>query len=75
MAKDEFEETRVRLLQLLLRKIDEDTYPSSTMMDTAEELLKPDDVSEYADVLLAKIEDDAYPSIPMIDRLRNLHIS
>jgi len=72
MAEDQSEDARVRLLRTLLRKVSEDTYPSSTMMDTIEELLQPDEVSAYTDVLLSHIENDTYPSTPMIARLRNL---
>ena len=72
MAEDQSEDARVRLLRTLLRKVSEDTYPSSTMMDTIEELLQPDEVSAYTDVLLSHIENDTSPSTPMIARLRNL---
>jgi hypothetical protein len=65
---------RKALLQSLLRKVSEDPYPSSTMLDTIEELLTPDDVADYAQVLLQHIEDDRFPSIPMIDRLRELSV-
>lgn len=72
MTDDATETARARLLQALLRKVATDTYPSTTMLDTIEELLTPDDVEEYADLLLQKIENDQFPSIPMIDRLRDL---
>jgi hypothetical protein len=65
---------RKALLQSLLRKVSEETYPSSTMLDTIEELLTPEDVADYAQVLLQHIEDDRFPSTPMIDRLRELSV-
>ncbi|MGN6575923.1 MAG: hypothetical protein ACTHKG_09555 [Nocardioides sp.] len=65
---------RKALLQSLLRKVAEDPYPSTTMLDTIEELLTPDDVPGYAKVLLQHIEDDRFPSVPMIDRLRDLAV-
>lgn len=74
MAEDQSEEARVRLLRTLMRKVSEDNYPSTTMMDTIEELLQPDEVAAYADVLLSHIEDATYPSTPMIARLRNLAV-
>lgn len=62
-------DTRAQLLDLLLEKVAEDVYPSTTMMNLIEELLLPDDVPAYAAVLMDKIRDDAYPSVPMMQRL------
>ena len=74
MAEQPTEVVRSRLLAALMDKVREDTYPSSTMLDTIEELLTPDDVDDYTDLLLSKIEDDQFPSIPMISRLRDLAV-
>ena len=71
--QDQFD-PRKALLQSLLRKVAEDPYPSTTMLDTIEELLTPDDVPGYAKVLLQHIEDDRFPSVPMIGRLRDLAV-
>ena len=64
--------TRAQLLDVLLAKIAEDTYPSTTMLDFVEELLEPDDVPAYAAVLMQKIREDAYPSVPLMNRLVEL---
>lgn len=71
MPEDQFDPRR-QLLRSLLRKVAADAYPSSTMLDTIEELLTPEDVPAYAKVLLGHIDDDEFPSIPMIYRLREL---
>jgi hypothetical protein len=71
---DPAEIVRSRLLAALMEKVSEDQYPSTTMLDTIEELLTPDDVDDYTDLLLSKIEDDRFPSIPMISRLRDLAV-
>jgi hypothetical protein len=71
---DPTEIVRSRLLATLMDKVSQDPYPSSTMLDTIEELLTPDDVDDYTDLLLSKIEDDRFPSIPMISRLRELAV-
>jgi hypothetical protein len=71
---DPTEIVRSRLLAALMDKVSQDTYPSTTMLDTIEELLTPDDVDDYTDLLLSKIEDDQFPSIPMISRLRDLAV-
>jgi hypothetical protein len=60
---------REQLLDLLLRKVDEDTYPSETMMDLIEQLVTPEDKPAYAKVLMSKIESETYPSNSMISRV------
>ena len=55
-----------------MEKVIEDRYPSTTMMDTIEELLTPEEVPTYIVALQDKLRDETYPSIPMINRLRNL---
>jgi hypothetical protein len=66
------EVVRQALLDELINKIDDDPYPSNTMMDMVEEMLMPWDVERYTDVLLSKIKDERFPSIPMLARIRNL---
>ena len=62
-------ELRERLLSKFLEQIEEEQYPSPTMMDRVEgELRTPEQVSRYAEVLLEKIESSRFPSIPMINR-------
>lgn len=72
MTKDPREEVRAQLLQALMDKVEQDTYPSSTMLDTIEEMLTPAEIPQYAAILLERVENDTYPSIDMIYRLRNL---
>lgn len=72
MEQDPAEKSRKQLLKVLLAKLAEENYPSTTMMDTIEELLTPDELDAYAAVLIGHIENDTYPSIPMISRLRDL---
>ena len=68
------EENDVRgdLLAVLLKKVAQDQYPSSTMMDLIEEMLSPDELSDYAHVLLDKIQGDRFPSLDMVRRLSDL---
>jgi hypothetical protein len=66
------EVVRQALLDKLIDQIEQDTYPSVTMMDMVEELLTPWDLERYTNVLLDKIKDEQYPSIPMLERIRNL---
>jgi len=69
---DQSTELRTQLLRVLLEKVAEDNYPSTTMLDAIEEMLTPDTLEEYAQVLIEHVENDRFPSIPMIARLRDL---
>lgn len=68
MADSEYD-VRVELLRQLLRKVHEDPFPSTTMLNQIEALLTPDEVPVYARILMAKIEDENFPSIDMIRRV------
>lgn len=73
-AEDEFDDARILLLRSLLKKVEADNYPSTTMLDTIEELLTPEELPRYSRILIKHIDNDQFPSIPMIDRLRNLSV-
>ena len=64
---------RQRLLDSLLERIQDDTYPSPTMMDYVESSMKTrEQVLEYTEALLEKIEATRYPSSSMINRVEAL---
>ena len=63
---------REQVLDLLLDKIRQDRYPSSTMMDDVERLLTPWRREDYADALMEKVRESRYPSRSMIQRLLRL---
>ena len=69
--QDTREQTRAALLSSLMRKLEADPYPSSTMMDMVEELLTPDDVEPYVKLLLERIDNDNFPSISMLGRVQS----
>ena len=62
-------DARAAMVDLLLQKVAEDTYPSGTMLDFIEELADPEELEAYAVVLMDKIRQDTYPSVPMMRRL------
>lgn len=68
-SQDAQDAVRAQLLELLLDKVEQDDYPSSTMLDLIERLATPEDLPEYAEVLMAKIEGETYPSNSVIRRL------
>ena len=64
---------RQRLLDSLLERIQDDTYPSPTMMDYVENSMKTrEQVLAYAETLLDKIDATRYPSSSMINRLEGV---
>ena len=72
MAKKREIDVRGQILELLMDKVAEDKYPSSTMMDMIERMMGPDEVPLYATILMDKIRADRYPSVPMMRRLLQL---
>ena len=63
---------RGALMQTLLEHIQDDPYPSSTMMDLVEELLTEEEVPAYVLLLQDKIRQDRFPSVSMMNRLKDL---
>jgi hypothetical protein len=61
-------ESRAVLAGVLLKKVREDRYPSSTEMDLIEQIIPPQLLDRYLEVLLDKIAQDNRPSISMIHR-------
>ena len=67
-------DVRSELLKNLLSKVEQDPYPSLTMLNLIEELLTPDEVPQYARVLLEKVADEQFQSVSMLARIRDLAI-
>jgi hypothetical protein len=65
-------ESRVALAGILLEKVRDERYPSSTQMTIIEEVLPPQLLSRYVEVLLEKVEQDDRPSIPMLQRIQRV---
>src|SRR5512139_3709959 len=72
MARDEQYDVRKEILRVLMQKVANDQYPSTTMLDMIEEMLTPDEVPAYAELLMERIRGDKYPSIPMMNRVMAL---
>ena len=65
-------DVRDAVLDLLLDKVDNDRYPSPTMLDDIERILTPGRREDYAEVLMAKVRTDRFPSHDMVERLLRL---
>jgi hypothetical protein len=64
------EEAQTALARVLMEKIREDTYPSSTQMEIVERTITPPLARDYLNILLEKVLSDPAPSIPMIRRIQ-----
>jgi hypothetical protein len=63
------EDLHREVLRVLLEKIEDDPYPSATMMDMAEQLLREEDVVTYAQILMDEIRADRFPSVGLLRRV------
>jgi hypothetical protein len=62
-------EAQTALANLLLQKIRQDKYPSSTQMDLLEQVIPRQLVRDYMNVLMEKVLIDNWPSNSLIRRL------
>jgi hypothetical protein len=60
------------LLDALLDKVADDRFPSISMLDLIESLLRPDEVEIYVRILLRNVRAEKYPSLPMLRRIAAL---
>ncbi len=60
------------VLQVLLEKIENDPYPSVTMMNMAEQILEAEDLAPYTEILMDKIRADRFPSLDLLRRITSL---
>jgi hypothetical protein len=65
-------EARAMFIRLLLDKVREDRYPSSTQLDIIEQMIPAEWLPDYLEVLWEKVQDDRFPSIPMLNRIARL---
>ena len=72
MANDNDQNLHLQVLEVLLEKVEQDPFPSVTMMDMIEEILQPEDVPRYAALLLDKIRADQFPSLDLLRRALSL---
>jgi hypothetical protein len=69
MTRDEAQELWV---QLLLDKVRQDRYPSTTQLDLIEDSIPAAMIPDYLEVLLGKVSQDTYPSLAMLSRFRRV---
>lgn len=72
MGSEDKDFVRREMLRMLMTKVANDNYPSTTHLDLIEQLLTPEDVPAYAELLMERIRKDNYPSIPLMSRVMAL---
>jgi hypothetical protein len=65
-------DARAELVMTLMQKVQQDRFPSTTMLDLVESLLTPEELPSYVVALQDKIRAEQFPSIPLLQRLSNL---
>jgi hypothetical protein len=66
------EDAQGRLVQMLMDKVREDPYPSSTQMELIEASIPDAMLGDYVELLVEKAAVDEFPSIPMLRRIGRL---
>jgi hypothetical protein len=72
MARNRGIDPKSKLLDLLIDKVREESFPAPTMLDMIEAMLDEDHLEEYASTLLEKVEADPYPSMDHMQRIAAL---
>jgi tagatose-1,6-bisphosphate aldolase non-catalytic subunit AgaZ/GatZ len=66
------DEARGWFIQMLLEKVREDPYPSTTQLALIEQSIPREMISDYLEVLMEKVAQDTVPSIPMLQRIQRV---
>jgi hypothetical protein len=62
-----------RLLEVLMKQVRDDTFPSVTMMNRIEASLRTrEQIEDYAEILLKKVESTRFPSLSMLNRVESV---
>ena len=64
------EQAQTAISRILLEKIREDRFPSSTQMTMLEQTMPPSLYREYLNVLLEKLLSENHPSVTMLRRIQ-----
>ena len=65
-------EAHAAYLRLLMDRVRQDHYPSTTHMNLIEQSLPPQLIPDYVEILIEKASQDRNPSIPMLSRIGRL---
>jgi hypothetical protein len=62
-------ESRAVFAGILLKRVREERYPSTTQMDLIEQVIPPQLLPRYVEALLEKVSQESRPSISLLHRL------
>ena len=65
-------EAHAAYLRLLMDRVRQDHYPSTTHMSLIEQSLPPQLIPDYVEILIEKCSQDRNPSISMLSRIGRL---
>jgi hypothetical protein len=65
-------ESQAVMAGILMKRVRDDRYPSSTEMDLIEQIIPPQLLPRYVELLLDKIAQDGRPSISMMHRAQRV---
>jgi hypothetical protein len=66
------DEARIWFVKFLLRRVRDDTYPSTDYLDLIEKMIPCYMLDEYIEVLIDKVDSDCYPSIDLLHRIMHV---
>ena len=68
---DRGQDLHAQILEILLEKVRNDPYPSTTHLDLIEQILRDDETDEYTRILMKRVSGETYPSLDVLRRLQN----
>ena len=69
--QDQVDDLHTRIFELLLDKVREDQYPSTSHLDMLQSMLRDqDEVEAFTSVLMERIGQETYPSMDHLRRLK-----
>jgi hypothetical protein len=64
---------RRRIVESLLEKVEDTSFPSSSMLDRVESTIgTEEELSDYVEILVKKVEDTRFPSRELLDRIERI---
>ena len=68
---DRGQDLHAQILEILLEKVRNDPYPSTTHLDLIEQIMRDDEADEYTRILMKRVSGETYPSLDVLRRLQN----
>jgi hypothetical protein len=69
------EEAQGWMVEMLMEKVRNDRYPSTTQMQIIEESIPRELIPDYLEILIEKAGEDTIPSVPLLQRISRVAAS